>query len=139
MINVKKVEMNPLYYYVTAFIAGLILNVMPCVLPVLGIKVIGFVQQAGENRKKILMLNIAHAAGIISVFLLLAAIMIFAKQRGELLGWGSLNQSPVFNVTMAAVVFAMSLSLIGCVRVSRAWFSRLTRAVITMKVRSEHS
>ncbi len=52
-----------------AFLGGLIMNVMPCVLPVIAIKVLSFVQQAGENRSRILALNVAYAIGVIVVFL----------------------------------------------------------------------
>ncbi len=91
-----------------AFLGGLILNVMPCVLPVLAIKVLGFVQQAGESRGRILALNIAYSAGVVGVFLVLASLAVFLK-----LGWGGLFQDPRFNLVMACIVFAMGLSLLG--------------------------
>lgn len=91
-----------------AFIAGLILNVMPCVLPVIGLKVLSFVQQAGENPRRVLILNLVFAAGIISVFLLLAA---FAAFMG--LGWGGLFESQAFTIVMVTVVFAFGLSFLG--------------------------
>ena len=65
-----------------AFIGGLILNVMPCVLPVVGLKIMGFVSQAGEDRKRILTLNIAYVAGIMAVFLNIQRQNIL-KQSGE--------------------------------------------------------
>ncbi|HSG72818.1 MAG TPA: protein-disulfide reductase DsbD domain-containing protein, partial [Planctomycetaceae bacterium] len=91
-----------------AFLGGLILNVMPCVLPVLAIKILSFVKQAGESRARILQLNIAYSAGVIGVFLCLAFLASFLK-----LGWGELFQSSEFNLVMACVVFAMGLSLLG--------------------------
>lgn len=91
-----------------AFIAGLILNVMPCVLPVIGLKVLSFVQQAGENPRRVLILNLVFAAGIVSVFLLLAA---FAAFMG--LGWGGLFESQAFTIVMVTVVFAFGLSFLG--------------------------
>ena len=91
-----------------AFIAGLILNVMPCVLPVIGLKVLSFVQQAGENPRRVLLLNLVFAAGIICVFLLLAA---FAAFMG--LGWGGLFESQAFTIVMVTVVFAFGLSFLG--------------------------
>jgi thiol:disulfide interchange protein len=89
-----------------AFIAGLILNVMPCVLPVVSIKILSFVQQAGESRSRILSLGLAFSGGILVVFVVLAALAAFAGQ-----GWGEQFQSPKFIVVMIAVVFAFSLSM----------------------------
>ncbi len=91
-----------------AFLGGMILNVMPCVLPVIAIKALGFVQQAGENRSRILALNAAYSGGIIAVFLLLAT---FAVTAG--LTWGGLFQKVEFNMAMSVLVFAMGLSLLG--------------------------
>ncbi len=91
-----------------AFVAGMILNVMPCVLPVISIKVLSFVQQAGEDRKRILQLGLAFAAGILLVFLVLAGLAI-----GLGLGWGEQFQSAEFLIVMIGIVFAMALSLFG--------------------------
>ena len=91
-----------------AFLGGLILNVMPCVLPVIGLKIFAFIEQAGQNRWKIFALNLWYALGVISVFLLLAVLSIVFQ-----LGWGQLFQYPEFNIAMAAVVFAMGLSFLG--------------------------
>ncbi len=99
-------ERGLLLWLVFAFIAGIILNVMPCVLPVVSIKVLSFVQQAGESRARIFQLGLAFAVGIVAVFLALAALAAFAKQ-----GWGQQFQSQEFLIVMVAVVFAFSLSL----------------------------
>ena len=58
------------------FLGGMILNVMPCVLPVLAIKVLSFVQQAGESRSRIFLLNVAYTAGVLAVFLTLATLAV---------------------------------------------------------------
>jgi cytochrome c biogenesis protein CcdA len=89
-----------------AFIAGVLLNVMPCVLPVVSIKVLSFVQQAGEHRSRILALGVAFAAGILAVFLVLAGLAAFANQS-----WGEQFQNDTFKIVMIAIVFAFSLSL----------------------------
>jgi thiol:disulfide interchange protein DsbD len=81
---------------------------MPCVLPVIGLKVLSFVTQAGESRGRALMLNVVYSTGIVAVFLLLAALAV-----GLGLGWGQLFTYAAFNVVMAAVVFAMGLSFLG--------------------------
>ncbi len=95
-------------YLLYAFLGGLILNVMPCVLPVIAIKIMSFVQQAGESRGRVLALNLAYSAGVIGVFVLLATLAVTLK-----LGWGGLFQKPEFNLVMACLVFAMGLSLLG--------------------------
>ncbi len=96
------------HYILLAFFGGMILNLMPCVLPVIGLKVMSFVQQAGHSRSHALLLNIWYALGIISVFLLLGAAAALAG-----LSWGGQFSSTGFNATIAAVVFAMALSLLG--------------------------
>lgn len=97
-----------LHYLLFAFIGGLILNVMPCVLPVIAIKVLSFVRQAGESRSHIFLLNVAYSAGVIAVFLTLATLAVALN-----IGWGGLFQRPEFNIAMAGLVFAMGLSLLG--------------------------
>ncbi|MEM9353946.1 MAG: thioredoxin family protein [Planctomycetota bacterium] len=91
-----------------AFLGGLILNVMPCVLPVIGLKVFAFIEQSGESRSKIFLLNFWYALGVISVFMLLAVLSIVFQ-----LGWGQLFQYAEFNIAMAAVIFTMGLSFLG--------------------------
>jgi thiol:disulfide interchange protein len=91
-----------------AFVAGMILNVMPCVLPVISIKVLSFVQQAGEDRKRIFALGVAFAAGIVTVFLVLASLA-----AGIGLSWGEQFQSAGFLIAMIGVVFAFGLSMFG--------------------------
>jgi thiol:disulfide interchange protein DsbD len=95
-----------------AFIGGLILNLMPCVFPVLGIKILGFVNQAGAERRKVTMHGIAFAAGVIVSFWALAGLLAVLRAGGDQLGWGFQLQSPVFVFVLAAVmlVFAMSMS-----------------------------
>jgi thiol:disulfide interchange protein len=96
------------YYIALAFVGGLILNLMPCVLPVIGLKVMSFVEQSGKSRSHAFMLNFWFSLGIISVFVLLG---VLASTLG--LSWGGQFGSTSFNVTIAAVVFAMALSLLG--------------------------
>jgi thiol:disulfide interchange protein/DsbC/DsbD-like thiol-disulfide interchange protein len=96
------------YYLALAFVGGLILNLMPCVLPVIGLKVMSFVEQAGRNRSHALVLNLWYAAGIVAVFLLLGILAATIN-----LSWGGQFGNTAFNATIAAVVFAMALSLLG--------------------------
>ncbi len=89
------------------FLGGLILNLMPCVLPVIGLKILSFVEQAGHSRRQTLVLNIWYSLGLLSVFLVLASLAVFMS-----LGWGQMFSYTAFNVTLAAVVFTMGLSFL---------------------------
>jgi suppressor for copper-sensitivity B len=91
-----------------ALLAGFLLNLMPCVLPVVGLKILSFVQQANDSRRRVLLLNVAYAGGLMSVMLVLASLAAFAG-----LGWGEQFSSTAFSVTLAAVVFAFALSFLG--------------------------
>lgn len=91
-----------------AFFAGFILNFMPCVLPVIGLKVMSFVHQAGQNPRRIFMLNALFCLGMVSVFMVLA---FFAVQSG--LGWGQQFEGLTFKVIMIAVVVVFGLSFFG--------------------------
>lgn len=96
------------YYFGLAFVAGFILNFMPCVLPVIGLKVMSFVQQAGESRSRVLTLNIFFVLGLLTVFMLLACLSAFLGY-----GWGQLFQSPKFSIAMVCIVFVFALSMLG--------------------------
>ena len=91
-----------------AFVAGLLLNFMPCVLPVVGLKLLSFVQQAESDRREIFFVNVAYTAGLLTVMLVLATLATFAG-----LGWGEQFSSTAFTVTLAAMVFAFGLSFLG--------------------------
>jgi cytochrome c biogenesis protein CcdA/DsbC/DsbD-like thiol-disulfide interchange protein len=96
------------WYMFLAFVAGLILNIMPCVLPVIGLKVMAFVQQAGEDRRRIFELNLWYVLGILTVFMILAALAAYVD-----VGWGEQFQEPEVAIVLAAVVFVFALSLLG--------------------------
>ena len=91
-----------------AFIGGLILNVMPCVFPVLGIKIMGFVQQAGEDRKKIFLHGLAYTLGVLVCFWALA---LFVITLGK--GWGAQLQSPLFVLGLCYFFMAFGLNMAG--------------------------
>ena len=96
-------------YLGMAFLAGLILNAMPCVLPVIGLKVMSFVQQAGESRFRIFLLNFTFALGLMTVFWVLATLAAFFG-----MGWGDwLTRSMVGSIIITSVVFAFGLSMLG--------------------------
>ena len=98
----------------TAFLAGFILNFMPCVLPVIGLKVLSFVEQSGNDRKRILMLNVWYALGMLFVFWVLATIPVVLRIGfGQSFGWGQQFSFDGFNITLTAIVFVMALSFLG--------------------------
>ncbi len=96
-----------------ALLGGLILNIMPCVLPVIAIKVMSFLEQAQDSPARVRVLGIVFSAGIISSFMALAAIVIALKAAGQTIGWGFQFQYPGFLIIMCAVVLLMSLSFFG--------------------------
>ncbi|GJE11386.1 protein-disulfide reductase DsbD family protein [Methylobacterium longum] len=100
-----------------AFIGGLILNLMPCVFPVLSIKVLGLVRHAGESPARLRMHGFAYTAGVLASFLGLAAVLIALKGGGAAIGWGFQLQSPLVVAGLAYLLFAMGLSLSGVVQV----------------------
>ena len=96
-----------------AFSGGLILNLMPCVLPVLGIKIISFAKSANGSRAAAVLNALCYAGGIVATFLLLAVILLVLRSGGESLGWGFQLQNPIFSSIMALLFFAMALSFAG--------------------------
>jgi thiol:disulfide interchange protein DsbD len=95
------------------FLGGLILNLMPCVLPVISLKIFGFINQAGDSRRSILLHGLAFAAGIFVWFLGLAAVIIGLKSGGTEVTWAFQFQNPWFNVVIGSVVFVFALNLAG--------------------------
>lgn len=106
-------QLSLLAYLGLAFIGGFILNFMPCVLPVISIKVLSFMQQAGDDPKRVFKLGMTFTAGIISSFLVLGGAVIAVQQAGQKVGWGFQFQYPVFLLAMAAIVLLFALSLFG--------------------------
>jgi thiol:disulfide interchange protein DsbD len=98
---------------VFAFLGGIILNLMPCVLPVLSIKVLGLVRQAGESRGKVLQHGLAFAFGIVSAFWGLAGLLAVLRLAGARVGWGFQFQSPVFLVVMIFLFLTIALNFFG--------------------------
>ncbi|RPH36165.1 hypothetical protein EHM92_04960 [bacterium] len=100
-------------YLLFAFVGGLLLNIMPCVLPVIALKIFGLVKMAGDHPGRVKRLGWSFALGILSSFLLLALLVILLQTAGQQVGWGFQFQEPLFIIVMSAVVFAFGLSLFG--------------------------
>jgi thiol:disulfide interchange protein/DsbC/DsbD-like thiol-disulfide interchange protein len=95
-----------------ALLGGLILNLMPCVFPILAIKVVGFTQQANDRRAHRLG-GVAYTAGVIVSFAALGALMLALRAAGEGLGWGFQLQSPAVVAALAALFTLIGLNLVG--------------------------
>ena len=96
-----------------AFIGGVLLNLMPCVFPVLGIKVMGFVQHAHGEARAMRTQGWMFTAGVLASFLVLAALMLALRAGGTQLGWGFQLQSPAVVMLLAALFFVLALNLSG--------------------------
>lgn len=101
------------WYLLAGLIGGFILNFMPCVLPVISIKVLSLVGQAGESRKRVFGLGIVFAAGMIALFLALGVLVTLVGQT-----WGALFQSTAFLFAMLGILVAMACSLFGAFTLS---------------------
>jgi suppressor for copper-sensitivity B len=110
-----------------ALLGGLILNAMPCVLPVLSLKVFGLVQSAGLGRREVVVGALATAAGILASFTGLAVAAAGAKAAGSAVGWGVQFQRPGFVAFLAVVVVLFSLNLWGLFEIHLPW--RLANAL----------
>lgn len=96
-----------------AFIGGLILNLMPCVLPVVSLKVLSFVKMAGSSRITIVKHGVSFALGVLLSFWALAIMLIALKSYGNAVGWGFQLQSPLFVAFFAMVMLVLALNLFG--------------------------
>lgn len=98
---------------VFAFLGGILLNLMPCVFPVLGIKVMGFVRHAHGEARAMRLQGFVFFAGVVASFLALAALMLALRASGAQLGWGFQLQSPIVVMLLAVLFFVLALNLVG--------------------------
>ncbi len=96
-----------------AFLGGIILNAMPCVFPVIGLKVMSFAASGGRGRSYTVANSLIFSAGIVATFLLLGAVLAAFKSAGETAGWGFQLQNPIFSIAMAAVFWLVALDFAG--------------------------
>ncbi len=98
---------------VFAFLGGLLLNLMPCVFPVLGIKVMSFVENAHGDNRILRRQGGAFLIGVVLSFLALAGLMLALRAAGQSIGWGFQLQEPIFVAGLAVLFFLMALNLSG--------------------------
>ena len=101
-----------------AFLGGLILNIMPCVLPVLALKILGFVRQAGNNPAHVRKLGLVYGAGVLSSFFVLAGVALAVQAAGGIAGWSTAFQNPQFRVVMCVLLVLVALNLFGVFEVT---------------------
>ncbi len=101
------------------FLGGFILNLMPCVLPVISLKIFGFIQQAGQSRRKVLRSGIAFTVGIFAWFVGLALLLIMLKGAGRDVTWGGFQfTNAYFVLALSAIVLVFALNLFGVFEIS---------------------
>jgi thiol:disulfide interchange protein DsbD len=96
-----------------AFLGGLILNVMPCVLPVLSLKVFSLLKHSGQSKQQALAHGLAYTGGVVLSFIALAGALFALRAVGERIGWGFQLQNPNFIVLLVVVFFLFGLNLMG--------------------------
>jgi thiol:disulfide interchange protein DsbD len=123
--NEKPTLSEIIRFLIFGFIGGFILNLMPCVLPVISLKIFGFVQQAGESRARIFRSGLAFIAGIFVWFLGLALVLVIIKSAGGQPVWAAQFTNPYFVLAMSAVVLVFALNLFGVFEINLPqWLSR---------------
>ena len=101
------------------FLGGIILNLMPCVLPVISLKIFGFIQQAGQSWQKIFRSGIAFTLGIFAWFIALAVLLIALKGAGRDVTWGGFQfTNPYFVLALSVIVLVFALNLFGVFEIS---------------------
>jgi thiol:disulfide interchange protein DsbD len=124
-------------YLLFGFIGGFILNLMPCVLPVISLKIFGFIQHAGQDRRRILRSGLAFVAGIFAWFIGLALLLIGLKSAGREITWAFQFTNPYFVVGMSAVVLIFALNLFGVFEISLPQFAN--RGVLGWTAKEGHA
>ncbi len=117
----------------SAFLGGLILNIMPCVLPVIALKVLGFVNQAEEAPGRVRKLGVVYGIGVLVSFLILAGIAIAVQHAGGLAGWSSAFQNPQFRVIITILITLVALNLFGVFEVTLGGRTMGAAAELTAK------
>ncbi len=113
--EISRIGFLPALFF--AFLGGLILNLMPCVFPVLSIKILSLGQQVGGDRREMRHHGLVYTAGVLVSFAALAGLLLALRAGGEALGWGFQFQSPTFVMLMALLFFALGLLLSGAISV----------------------
>ncbi|MEJ2216837.1 MAG: thioredoxin family protein [Gemmatimonadota bacterium] len=103
-----------------AFLGGMLLNLMPCVFPVLSLKVLGFVEHAAGDRRRMRWHGLAFGAGVVLSFLALAGGLMVVRAAGTDVGWGYQLQSPLIVTLLIFLMFAIGLNFLGMLEVGNS-------------------
>src|SRR5882757_1161703 len=118
------------------FLGGIILNLMPCVLPVISLKIFGFIQQAGQSRRKILRSGIAFTVGIFAWFIGLALLLVVLKGAGRDVTWGGFQfTNAYFVLALSIIVLVFALNLFGVFEISLP--QGMTRGLLSTTERAD--
>ena len=113
----KPIKVTLITAIIFAFLGGIILNAMPCVFPILSIKILSFIEQSQGSKEKLILHGLVFSAGVLSTFLLMAALLISLRVSGEAIGWGYQLQSPlvvsllIYLFVIVGIVFMGNLVL----------------------------
>jgi thiol:disulfide interchange protein len=116
--------------WLSAFVGGLILNLMPCVFPILSIKLLSLMKLGKAHEKEVRQQNIAYVLGVLISFITIALLLSLLRSAGHLVGWGFQLQSPLFLVLLSWLFFALALNLLGVFEIDffdAGWGGQLTR------------
>ena len=96
-----------------AFLGGLILNIMPCVLPILSLKALAIAKKAQHDPRHVQLMGLAYTGGVLMCFALIGGALIGLQQTGQSVGWGFQLQSPAFVLSLCYLIFIIGLNLSG--------------------------
>jgi thiol:disulfide interchange protein DsbD len=124
--SAAKAEPLPFWRYLRVLggmlLGGLILNLMPCVFPVIGLKIMGFVQQAGADRRKVVLHGLVFTLGVVVSFMVLSGILfaVRAASGGGQIGWGYQLEDPRMVLGLMLLMFLLALNLFGVFEIGAA-------------------
>ncbi len=109
----RLLDLGPAGWLILAFLGGFILNIMPCVLPVLSLKVFSLLKHTGQSRGQAVLHGLAYTLGVVASFVALAGVLFALRAAGQWIGWGYQLQSPGFTLGLAVLFFVFGLNLLG--------------------------
>src|SRR5210317_63918 len=110
--NISNKSITVIQALIFAFIGGLILNLMPCVFPIISLKVLSFISISGDSTFKIRAHSMIFSLGVTASFLIIALLLIGLKESGSIVGWGFQLQSPIIVGTLSILMFLIGLVLL---------------------------
>ncbi len=114
----EKKSFGLFWFILMAFLGGLLLNIMPCVLPIIFLKFYNTLELAHQSKKQIIKLNLSYVMGVILSFLALAFFIFISKKAGESIGWGFHLQSPLFVTLLSILFICMAFYLLNLFTIS---------------------